>query len=295
MKQIIRIGTRKSVLAMAQTEIVIKAMKEKHPDIEIAPVPMTTLGDKVLDKPLDSFGGKGAFISEFEAAMLTGKIDIAVHSAKDMPVSLPGGLAILAVSSREDPRDLLVTRKDSHLPHNGKVGTSSLRRRLQIEELYPVRTESLRGNVGTRLARLKEGAYDGIILAAAGLKRLDLLKDKELDFEYLNADTFIPAAGQGIIAVEGRREDSLIDLFEALNHNESMYCLETEREVLKLLNAGCNEPIGVYSSMEKERITLRILYQYEGRIIRVSGRAAVKDRFYLAKNLTEEIKGNREN
>ncbi len=290
MKQIIKIGTRKSRLALVQTEIVVKAVKEKNPDLEIELVPMTTLGDKVLDKPLDSFGGKGAFISEFEDAMLAGRIDIAVHSAKDMPVSLPKGLWILAVSLREDPRDLLVTRKDCPLKENGIVGTSSLRRRLQIEELYHVQTKNLRGNVDTRLTKLKNKEHNAIILAAAGLKRLNLLNDGELSIHYLEENTFIPAAGQGIIAVEGRREDSLIKLFEAWNHLESMYCLEAEREVLKLLNADCREPVGVYSSIEKEQITLRIVYGYDNRVIKVCGSAAPEDRYQLAQNLTAKIK-----
>ncbi len=214
---------------------------------------------------------------------------MAVHSAKDMPTILPEGLSILAVSLREDPRDILITRKDSPLKDNGMVGTSSLRRQLQMEELYSVQIKNLRGNVGTRLAKLKNKEYDAIILASAGLKRLDLLKDEELNFEFLSEGTFIPAAGQGIIAVEGRREDSIAELLESWHHTETMYCLETEREVLKLLNAGCSEPIGAYSSIENNQMTLRILYQYNGRIVRESGSAAVEDRLYLAQNLVDKI------
>lgn len=290
MEQIIKIGTRKSRLAMLQTEIVVKAIREKHEGIKIELVPMTTAGDKVLDKPLDSFGGKGAFISEFEDAILSGRIDVAVHSAKDMPIGLPEGLGILAVSEREDPRDVLITRKDFPLKTGGIVGTGSLRRRIQIEERYSVRTKNLRGNVGTRLDKLRDKEYDAIILAAAGLKRLELLKDGEFDFEYLSEENFIPAAGQGIIAVEGRQEDFVSQLFESWNHTDSWLCLETEREVLRLLEAGCNEPVGVYSHIEKGFITLRILYQYENRIIRVNKSAAVKDRIGLAQDLVKKIK-----
>ncbi|MGB8453747.1 MAG: hydroxymethylbilane synthase [Anaerocolumna sp.] len=289
MKKKIKIGTRKSLLAMAQTEMVVKAIEAKYPDTEVELVLMNTIGDKILDKPLESFGGKGAFISEFEAAMLSGQIDMAVHSAKDMPICLPVGLSILAVSLREDPRDVLVTRKDSPLKENGIVGTSSLRRQIQMEGLYSVQIKNLRGNVGTRLTKLKNKEYNAIILAAAGLKRLNLLNDEELNFEYLNEDTFIPAAGQGIIAVEGRSEGSGIELLEAWHHTETMYCLETEREVLKLLNAGCSEPIGVYSNIEEAQVMLRILYQYQGRIIKESGSAAVEDRLSLAQNLVNKI------
>ncbi len=289
MKQIIKIGTRKSQLAMIQTEFVAKAIKEKQPDVEIELVPMTTIGDKVLDKPLDSFGGKGAFISEFEDAMLAGRIDMAVHSAKDMPIDLPKGLSILAVSLREDPRDILVTRKDSSLKENGIVGTSSLRRQLQIEELYQVQVKNLRGNVGTRLTKLKNKEYDAIILAAAGLKRLNFPDGGDFSIQYLDEDTFIPAAGQGIIAVEGREEKALKELFKSWNHPESMHCLETEREVLKLLNAGCSEPIGVYSKIETGEITLRILYGCNGRVIRVKGSAPLADRFLLAQDLADKV------
>lgn len=294
MKQIIKIGTRKSQLAMAQTEMVANAIRQVHKELEIQLVPMTTVGDRILDRPLDSFGGKGAFISEFEDAMLTGRIDLAVHSAKDMPISLPAGLGILAVSEREDPRDVLVTRKDSPLKQGGIVGTSSLRRRLQLEELYEVKTENLRGNVGTRLSKLKNGEYDGIILAAAGLKRLNLLTDEDFEYEYLSEETFIPAAGQGIIAVEGRQEEFLIKLLNTWHNITSMYCLETEREVLRLLNAGCSEPIGVYSGINNNEITLKIIYKYGDKAIRVMGTAAVEHRTSLAQDLVQKIRSSYE-
>ncbi len=294
MKQIIKIGTRKSQLAMAQTEMVANAIRQVHKELEIQLVPMTTVGDRILDRPLDSFGGKGAFISEFEDAMLTGRIDLAVHSAKDMPISLPAGLGILAVSEREDPRDVLVTRKDSPLKQGGIVGTSSLRRRLQLEELYEVKTENLRGNVGTRLSKLKNGEYDGIILAAAGLKRLNLLTDEDFEYEYLSEETFIPAAGQGIIAVEGRQEEFLIKLLNTWHNITSMYCLETEREVLRLLNAGCSEPIGVYSGINNNEITLKIIYKYGDKAIRVMGTAAIEHRTSLAQDLVQKIRSSYE-
>jgi hydroxymethylbilane synthase/uroporphyrinogen III methyltransferase/synthase len=226
--------------------------------------------------------------------MLNGRIDLAVHSAKDMPICLPEGLGILAVSKREDPRDVLVTRKDSPLKPDGMVGTSSLRRRLQLEELYEVRTENLRGNVGTRLAKLKNGEYDGIILAAAGLKRLNLLTDEEFQYEYLSEEIFTPAAGQGIIAVEGRQEEFLLNLLDTWHNIPSMYCLETEREVLRLLDAGCSEPIGVYASIENNEITVRIIYKYEDNTIRVKGTAAIEHRTSLAQDLVQQIRSSYE-
>lgn len=289
MKQIIKIGTRKSNLAMIQTDYVVKAIKNIHKDVEVELVPMTTAGDRILNKSLESFGGKGAFISEFEDAMLKGRIDLAVHSAKDMPIDLPEGLGILAVSEREDPRDVLVTRKDFPLKDGGIVGTSSLRRRLQMEELYFVQIHNLRGNVGSRLRKLRDKEYDAIILAAAGLKRLDLSADEEFHYEYLSEDTFIPAAGQGIIAVEGRQNEALEELLTSWNDMNSRYCLETEREVLKLLNAGCSEPIGVFSTIDKDCINLRILYKNGERVMRTRGRAPIENRFGLAGELVHKL------
>jgi len=293
-KKTVRIGTRKSKLALVQTDLVIKTIKQVHSDIDIQLVPMTTAGDKILNKALDDFGGKGAFISEFEDALLSGKIDLAVHSAKDMPVTLPDGLNILAVSQREDIRDVLVTKKGFPLKEGGIVGTSSLRRSLQIKELYNVQTKSLRGNVETRLLKLKNKEYDAIILAAAGLKRLNLLEREEFRFEFLNEDMFIPAAGQGIIAVEGRKEEFLSRLLSPFHHIQSMYCLETEREVLKLLNAGCNTPIGVYASIHNDRITLSIAYPYKNKMMRKKESAAIKDRFLLAQDFVRKIRGEYE-
>lgn len=291
MKKVIKIGTRKSRLALAQTEIVANALKLNHPNLEVELVPMSTIGDQILDKPLESFGGKGAFVSEFEEAMLSGKIDVAVHSAKDMPILLPEGLSILGVSKREDVRDVIITRKGTEvrLTEHTVVGTSSLRRQLQIKEQYGVNVKNLRGNVNTRLAKLQAGEYDAIILAAAGLKRLDILGAKEYDFTYLDPDTFIPAAGQGIIAVEGRDVPELRELFKEWNHIESGYSLETEREVLKLVNAGCNEPIGAYTTIKEGRINLSILY-WEDKILRVQGMAKVEDRLELAKELVSRLR-----
>jgi hydroxymethylbilane synthase/uroporphyrinogen III methyltransferase/synthase len=291
MKQIIRIGTRKSMLALAQAEMVAEGIKKNNPDMETELVPMSTIGDKILDKPLDSFGGKGAFISEFEDAILSGKIDIAVHSAKDMPIVIPEGLGILAVSKREDPRDVIIQNKNKVKKLDDKfiMGTGSLRRQLQIQDQYQVMVKNLRGNVNTRLNKLKESEYDGIILAAAGLKRLKLEEEEGFAYQYLDTESFIPSAGQGIIAVEGRNDSNLRDILKPWNDLASYYCLETEREVLWLLDAGCNEPIGVFSNVEKGYITLRILYVYDDRIIRVSGKEDVKDRFELAKNLVEKV------
>jgi len=291
MKRIIRIGTRKSQLALAQTDLVVKALQENNSDLEIEIIPMSTKGDEILDISLESFGGKGAFISEFEQALLMGKIDLAVHSAKDMPIKLPEELDILAVSQREDPRDVIITRKinSAQLSEESIVGTSSLRRQMQIQAQLHVQVKLLRGNVITRLNKLKNNEYDAIILANAGLKRLDIKEGVDFNFKYLETDTFIPAAGQGIIAIEGRKDNYLIELLDKFNHIESMYCLQTEREVLRLLNAGCSEPIGVYSRIKDEQILLDIIYGYENQVVRQSGKAHLKDRYILARELVENI------
>lgn len=257
----IRIGTRKSALAVAQTQLVADALTRFSPGMTAQLVKKQTEGDRVLNKPLLEFGGKGVFVTEFEDALLQGEIDLAVHSAKDLPMDLKEGLAIVAVPEREDPRDVLITLKGSEL--NGKeeivIGTSSLRRRIQIEEIgtslwkgIPVRCENLRGNVQTRLKRLLEGDYDGIILAAAGLNRLGIQSDPAFSYHYFDCETMIPAGGQGILAVEGRTGMETWPEIWAIENKEARLCLTLERRILKLLNAGCHEPVGVYSRIIRE-------------------------------------------
>lgn len=294
MNQTIRIGTRKSELALAQTDYIIECIKEIDPSICIEKVLMSTKGDKILNQSLQSFGGKGAFITEFEEAMLKGDIDIAVHSAKDMPMELKSGLAILAHSKREDPRDVLVTLKDrdwKEVLEKGVIGTCSLRRQLMVEMNYKSTVKGLRGNVQTRLAKLDGKEYDGIILAAAGLKRLNLINSDKYQIHYFSEEECIPAGGQGIIAVEGRNEKELISILNNINNKESEYCLETEREVLHLLDAGCSEPIGVYSNISpNSELSLSIIYEDEGHIYKENGVVALECRLQLAKELTDKIK-----
>lgn len=292
MSNVIRIGTRKSMLAIAQTKQVVRELKDMDPALEIELVPMSTMGDRTLDKSLESFGGKGAFISEFEDAILNGEIDLAVHSAKDMPMILPDTLSILGVSRREDVRDVIVYKREGVHKLNSEsiVGTSSLRRRLQIENAFQVQIKNLRGNINTRLSKLLSNEYDAIVLACAGLKRLDLLNNEEFFFEYLDPEIFTPAAGQGIIAVEGRSQDKrLATLLKEWSHDISSYCLETEREVIRLLNSGCNEPVGVYTTIANNEISLRIYYKYNNKILKLSDKSNIEDRFTLAKNLVGRI------
>lgn len=281
---VIRIGTRKSDLAVIQTKLVADAIEKACPDIQTELVLRQTMGDKILGKPLLEFGGKGVFVSEFEEGLAKGEIDLAVHSAKDMPMDLAEGLAIVAVPEREDPRDVLVTVADREL--SGKkeivIGTSSPRRQVQIEAIGPklwpgaaVRCEMLRGNVNTRLRKLEEGGYDGILLAAAGLKRLGFLDGSlpQFQFHFFDCETFIPAGGQGILAVEGREGDERAETAcRAMEDPEARLCLLTERKVLRLLNAGCHEPIGVFS---------RILEDGQMELFGICGRKGVVRKTHL--------------
>ncbi|WP_394525521.1 hydroxymethylbilane synthase [Lacrimispora sp. JR3] len=259
----IRIGTRRSKLAVVQTNLVEQALLHTGMGIKTELVLKQTEGDRILDKPLLEFGGKGVFVTEFEQALLRGEIDLAVHSAKDMPMELEEGLGIVAVLKREDPRDVLVTLAGSDLSRikEVRIGTSSLRRKMQIQEigkrLWPdqtVRCEDLRGNVQTRLGKLAEGRFDAIILAAAGLKRLGLWEDSRYQYHCFDCEIFIPAGGQGILAVEGRINSDLEPVLKRLDDEESRRCLFLERKILRLLDAGCHEPVGVYSRQRDGRM-----------------------------------------
>ena len=290
MKQVIRIGTRTSKLAMAQTHIIIRKIKKVYPEMNFEIVPIKTVGDRILDRSLLSFGGKGAFVLEFEEALLRGDIDLAVHSAKDMPMSLEEGLAIVAIPKREDPRDVLITLKDIPLKDGAIIGTSSLRRQYQIASQRKVICKDLRGNVNTRLEKLEAGEYDGIILAAAGLKRLGLTCEEHFHYDYMDCHTFIPAAGQGIIAVEGRKDDELIPIVSVINDQDTVIALNIERYVLQLLNAGCHEPIGVYSYITNDKLHLILLKAESNKIIRKKGSCNIEEGKNLAKVLVGEIK-----
>lgn len=264
---VLRIGTRKSRLAMVQTELVRDLILEKFPETEIEIVPISTKGDRLLDRSLTSFGGKGVFTKELEEELLKGKIDLAVHSAKDMPMEFPRGLALGAVLEREEAADVLVTvsgLKARELPAGSVIGTSSLRREIQIRMLNPqVKVKLLRGNVQTRLKKLTEGEYDGILLAAAGLKRLGLTDSAEYHLEYLDKETFIPAAGQGILAVEVR-EGELRDIMTAIHSPETAARLAAEREYLTILGGSCNAPCGAYCRKEEDTLIMDAMYARDG-------------------------------
>lgn len=261
----IRIGTRKSKLALIQTELVKAQILKYFPDEEIEIVHVVTHGDKVLDKPLGEIGGKGVFTKEIEEKLLDKTIDIAVHSAKDVPMELAGGLCLGAVLLRDDNRDVILKRKETKKIGEGSIiGTSSLRRELQIKQIYPgVLIKSLRGNVGTRIDKLKSGEYDAIILAAAGLKRLGLDNDDALDYIYTDNEKFVSAAGQGILAIECRNGD-LKEIMEALDDKAARVCLEAEREFLRSLDGSCNAPCGAHCIIGRENFEFRGMYAADG-------------------------------
>lgn len=263
----LRIGTRKSCLAMAQTELVRNEILKHFPEAEIELVQITTRGDRQLDKHLASFGGKGVFTRELEEALLSGEIDLAVHSAKDMPMEFPEGLALGAALQRANPGDVLVTVSGIpaiELPPGSVIGTSSLRRELQIRRFNPqVRIKMLRGNVGTRIEKLRNGEYDGILLAAAGLERLGMAGGEGLCFEYLDTEKFIPAPGQGILGIEIRKGD-LAEVMAALHDPEAACALQAEREFLTILGGSCNAPCAAYCRREGNRLVMSAMFARDG-------------------------------
>ncbi len=257
----IRIATRKSPLALWQAYYVRDALQAAHPGLEVELVTMVTKGDIILDTPLAKVGGKGLFVKELEVAMLEGRADLAVHSMKDVPVDFPDGLGLVTICEREDPRDAFVSNTYNNLdelPQGAVVGTCSLRRQCQIKEARPdLIIKELRGNVGTRLGKLDNGDYDAIILAAAGLKRLEL---EERIQSYIEPEQSLPAVGQGAVGIECRLDDErLRKLLEPLNHTDTQDRVKCERAMNLTLEGGCQVPIGSYALLDGDNIWLRAL------------------------------------
>ncbi len=248
----IRIASRTSTLAMAQTRTVEGLLRKALPQCEIEVLTFKTSGDRFLDKGLHEFGGKGAFTKEIEDALLQDRADIAVHSLKDLPTTLPQGLECIAFLPREDPFDCLVSHRWQSfdgLPENARLGTGSIRRVTQVHAIRPdIRTVPIRGNVQTRLRKLDEQGLDGVILAVAGLKRLGL--EHEIT-QKLVPPLFVPAAGQGIIAVEARVGwPDAAAVTDALNDRASQDAAGIERGILDALGGGCHAPVGVHAAFE---------------------------------------------
>ncbi len=259
MRSIIRIATRKSPLALWQANHVKSRLETLYPQLRVELLPMSTKGDKILDSPLAKVGGKGLFVKELELAMLAGEADIAVHSMKDVPVEFPTGLGLCIICEREDPRDAFVSPRFSsiaELPAGSRVGTSSLRRQCQLRAQRPdLHILDLRGNVNSRLAKLDAGEYDAIILAAAGLKRLEM---PERITALLSPEESLPANGQGAVGIECRLEDSeLLALLAPLEHTPTRQRVLAERAMNRALQGGCQVPIGSYSEIEGDQLWLR--------------------------------------
>ncbi len=251
----LRIGTRKSKLALWQANFVKERLEERGHTVEL--VLITTTGDKILDAPLAKIGGKGLFVKEIEEALLRGDIDLAVHSLKDVPMVLPEGLTLGAITERENPFDVLLSRDGKsleELPIGAVVGTSSLRRQVQIKRRRPdLRVEILRGNVDTRIRKMEDGLYDAIVLAYAGVRRMGL-EGKVVQV----LEDFIPAVGQGSLAIEIREGDERVrSAIDFLDHRESRLRAECERAFLRELQGGCQVPIGAYAWVEGNTLKLK--------------------------------------
>ena len=257
----IRIATRESPLAMWQAEYVQQALQDSHADLTVELLPMTTRGDQILDSPLSKVGGKGLFVKELEKAMLNGEADIAVHSMKDVPMEFPEGLGLAVICQREDPADAFVSNHHDSLeslPQGARVGTSSFRRQCQLKQLRPdLEILDLRGNVGTRLSKLDAGQYDAIILAAAGLIRLQL---QQRIAQRIPFSQCLPAGGQGAVGIECRSQDlQTLRLLDCLHHPATASRVVAERAVVHRLQGGCQVPIACFAELEADTLSLRAL------------------------------------
>ena len=261
----VRIGTRRSPLALAQAEWVRGRIREHHTQAAVEVVPIRTSGDRFRNLPIEKIGAKGVFIKEIEEALLGGVIDVAVHSMKDLPTEIPEGLAIAAVPEREDPRDVLISHVAgslAELPAEARVGTGSLRRRAQVLNHRPDLTVvPIRGNVDTRLAKLRRGEVDALVLALAGMKRLG--RERETT-QPLPAETWLSAVAQGALGLETRRHE--VAWLRFLNHEPSALEVEAERAFLGRLEGGCQVPVGARAVVAEDRVSLT------GMVAEASGR-----------------------
>lgn len=266
------LGTRGSKLAVHQSQWVQARLQELAPGLTISLQRIQTSGDKILDVPLAKIGGKGLFVKEIEDALLSKEIDLAVHSMKDVPTALPEGLDILCVPPREDPRDALITRDGCRLDQlkpGARIGTSSLRRQAQLLHYRPDFTiEMLRGNLDTRLRKLREGQFDAIVLAAAGLRRLAW--DAEIT-EYLPVHLSLPAIAQGALGIEARSDDTFVrELLSRFEHRPTRITVTAERALLHRLEGGCQVPIAAHAELDGDRLTV------DGLVASVDGRRVIR-------------------
>ncbi len=293
MSQTIRIATRKSPLALWQAEEVSRQLRLLYPDLKIELIKILSKGDKILDAPLAKVGGKGLFVKELEQSMLDGESDIAVHSMKDVPMVFPGGLHLPVIMEREDPTDAFVSNNYNSLealPENARIGSSSLRRQLQIKEVMPeAQMLNLRGNVNSRLQKLDNGDYDAIILATAGLLRLGF--DERIKGR-IAPEQSLPSVGQGAVGIECRVGDKAIEsLIAPLNHTDTHVRLSAERAMNNRLNGGCQVPIAGFALLENNEIYLRgLVGRPDGsEVIRGEVKGAVDKAEALGRQLAEQL------
>jgi len=281
---ILRIGTRGSRLALAQSEWVRERVEERYSDIRVELVRIKTKGDKILDSPLSEIGGKGLFVKEIEDALLRKEVDVAVHSVKDVPTELPDGLKLAVFPKREDPHDAFISADFetlADLPEGSSVGTSSLRRSAQLLHMRPdLHIVPLRGNVDTRLRKLESGELNAIILAAAGLKRLGLSARIN---QIIPSDELLPAIGQGALGLELRENDKIGELLHFLNHGPSEVAVRAERAFLRELEGGCQVPVAAYGRLSGENLILK------GMVAELDGSRIIRDEVRGQKNSPEDM------
>ena len=296
MKAILKIGTRQSLLALWQSNHIAACLRKQYPECEVVLKKIVTKGDRILDVPLAQIGGKGLFTKEIEEDLLSGEVDLAVHSLKDMPTVLPEGLCLTAITERANVGDAFVSNDYAcfeELPLGAVVGTSSLRRKAQLLAARPDLTiRDLRGNVDTRLRKLDEGLYDAVILAAAGLERLghgDRIK------AIIPSDVCLPAVGQGALAIECRADDAEVrQMLDFLNDQPTVYATAAERAFLGLLEGGCQVPIGVHADVNGEQIKIEaIIAALDGStVLRDTIEGAAVDAVALGQKLGKKMLAN---
>lgn len=286
----LRFGSRDSQLSVRQSRLIIEAVTRAHPEVEAELVTMKTTGDRILDRTLEEIGGKGLFVRELDQALLDRRVDFTIHSLKDLPAELPPELPLAAFSRREDPRDALVLPEGrTELDFSRPIGCASRRRRIQLRSLFPQAVIApVRGNVQTRLSKLDGGQYSALVLAAAGLRRLGLA---DRIARYFSTEEILPAAGQGIIAVQGRADADCSDLL-AVSDPDAAACARAERAFVRWLDGGCTSPVAAYAQVEGGRLTLTGLYVSEDETIvrRGSRSGAAEDAEALGTALARELK-----
>lgn len=284
-KKVVKVGTRDSILAMWQTQFVVDELKKVTDQYEFEIISLKTKGDKILDVALAKIGDKGLFTKELEVGLLEGEIDFAVHSMKDMPTALPEGLQISSMLKRHNPADAFVSDKYNsfmELPEGAKVGTSSLRRRAQLLHARPdLDIHDLRGNVQTRMRKMRDENFDGIILAAAGLERLEMFDEIKEELSY---DICLPAVSQGVIGVETRENDEeIINLVQLVNDKQAEICVKAERALLRSLEGGCQIPIGAYAELNEDTVVL------EGMVGSLDGKTIIRESITGTKEQCESL------